>query len=183
MTVETQAEELRGVRGCNVVCERCRKETVTDPRIIASSNSPSSSRHASPPPSLNKPVGSQGSLQTTHFSNQSMTLTPSTITHTQPSQSDFHTTSQPSEAIITHSQPVTPPSPSSQLPFTNADPQADSGAKPRNEEKLDLEMAHALSHGDRIWCVKFSQDGKFLATGYRNGKAYIYDVQTGTLTW
>jgi len=51
------------------------------------------------------------------------------------------------------------------------------------DKELDVEMAHILSHGDIIECVKFSRDGKQLAAGCHDGKAYIYDVETGTSTW
>lgn len=44
-------------------------------------------------------------------------------------------------------------------------------------------MAHTLCHEEWITCIKFSQDGEYLAVGCEDGTAYIYDVQTGTLTW
>jgi WD40 repeat protein len=50
-------------------------------------------------------------------------------------------------------------------------------------KELDIEMIHLLSHGKRVYCVKFSPDGKYLAAACGDGKAYIYDVETGALTW
>jgi WD40 repeat protein len=49
------------------------------------------------------------------------------------------------------------------------------------EKELDVELAHVLFHGRPIYYVNFSQDGKYLAAGCHDGKAYIYDVQTGKL--
>lgn len=46
-----------------------------------------------------------------------------------------------------------------------------------------MRMEYTLLHGKRIGCVKFSQDGKYLAAGCYDGKAYIYAVESGTLTW
>ena len=51
------------------------------------------------------------------------------------------------------------------------------------KKELDVEMERVLFHGSSIGCVRFSQDGKHLAAGCRDGKVYIYDVETGTLTW
>ena len=38
---------------------------------------------------------------------------------------------------------------------------------------LDVELAHLFYHEKIIWCVKFSHDGKYLAAGCYDGKAYI----------
>ena len=52
------------------------------------------------------------------------------------------------------------------------------------EKELDIKMMHTLIHENQIVCsVRFSHDGKHLATGCTNGKAYIYDVETGKLAW
>lgn len=46
---------------------------------------------------------------------------------------------------------------------------------------LDVDLVHSLEHDSVVCCVRFSQDGKFLATGC-NRVAHIYDVQTGKLS-
>lgn len=46
---------------------------------------------------------------------------------------------------------------------------------------LDVDLLHSLEHDSVVCCVRFSQDGKFLATGC-NRVAHIYDVQTGKLS-
>ncbi|KAI4597049.1 general transcription repressor [Pestalotiopsis sp. IQ-011] len=43
---------------------------------------------------------------------------------------------------------------------------------------LDVELVHTLSHESVVCCVRFSHDGKYVATGC-NRSAQIYDVQTG----
>lgn len=43
---------------------------------------------------------------------------------------------------------------------------------------LDVELVHTLQHESVVCCVRFSHDGKFVATGC-NRSAQIYDVATG----
>ena len=43
---------------------------------------------------------------------------------------------------------------------------------------LDIELMHTLQHDSVVCCVRFSQDGKFVATGC-NRSAQIYEVVTG----
>ncbi|CAP69108.1 uncharacterized protein PODANS_7_10660 [Podospora anserina S mat+] len=43
---------------------------------------------------------------------------------------------------------------------------------------LDVDLVHTLQHESVVCCVRFSADGKFVATGC-NRSAQIYDVQTG----
>lgn len=50
-------------------------------------------------------------------------------------------------------------------------------AKPR---KTDVEMVHLLDHTSVVCCVRFSQDGKYLATGC-NKTTQVYSVETGEL--
>ena len=153
----------------------------------------SSSRSFRPVPQLKSPdkqvpPHDVWSLRTTRRSTRPTPVirkTSITITPTQPSQAVSDTASQPGEStsVPLHAMP-------SQLFASNVDP--DSGTMHPNpsivfnkevEKELDVEMAHVLLHGDTIWCVKFSKDGKYVAAGCKDGKSYIYDVQTGTLTW
>lgn len=43
---------------------------------------------------------------------------------------------------------------------------------------LDIDLVHTLQHQSVVCCVRFSHDGKYVATGC-NRSAQIYDVQTG----
>ncbi|KAK9478157.1 chromatin-silencing transcriptional regulator TUP1 [Lipomyces japonicus] len=43
---------------------------------------------------------------------------------------------------------------------------------------LDVDLVHTLDHNSVVCCVRFSADGKYVATGC-NRSAQIYDVQTG----
>ncbi|KAL1959994.1 hypothetical protein VTO42DRAFT_662 [Malbranchea cinnamomea] len=45
---------------------------------------------------------------------------------------------------------------------------------------LDVELVHHLSHDSVVCCVRFSADGKYVATGC-NRSAHIFDVATGQL--
>ena len=43
---------------------------------------------------------------------------------------------------------------------------------------LDVDLVHTLSHESVVCCVRFSHDGKYVATGC-NRSAQIYDVTSG----
>ena len=49
---------------------------------------------------------------------------------------------------------------------------------PRVTRVLDVELVHNLPHESVVCCVRFSYDGKYVATGC-NRAAQIYDVQSG----
>ena len=51
---------------------------------------------------------------------------------------------------------------------------------PRVQRVLDVELVHNLQHESVVCCVRFSHDGKYVATGC-NRAAQIYEVQTGRL--
>jgi general transcriptional corepressor TUP1 len=49
---------------------------------------------------------------------------------------------------------------------------------PRVQRVLDVDLVHTLQHDSVVCCVRFSHDGKYVATGC-NRSAQIFDVQTG----
>ena len=51
---------------------------------------------------------------------------------------------------------------------------------PRITRQLDVELVHSLEHKSVVCCVRFSQDGSYVATGC-NRAAQIYDVRSGRL--
>ncbi|KAI9865005.1 MAG: general transcription repressor [Vezdaea acicularis] len=50
---------------------------------------------------------------------------------------------------------------------------------PRVQRVLDVDLVHNLSHESVVCCVRFSRDGRYVATGC-NKTAQIYDVRTGS---
>jgi glucose repression regulatory protein TUP1 len=52
---------------------------------------------------------------------------------------------------------------------------------PKVKRVLDVKLVHTLMHESVVCCVRFSADGKFLATGC-NRTAQIYDTKTGAKT-
>ncbi|BEI79920.1 hypothetical protein CcaverHIS002_0104490 [Cutaneotrichosporon cavernicola] len=52
---------------------------------------------------------------------------------------------------------------------------------PKVKKQLDVSLVHSLVHDTVVCCVKFSNDGKYLATGC-NRTAQIYDTKTGAKT-
>ena len=49
---------------------------------------------------------------------------------------------------------------------------------PRIPRVLDVDLVHNLPHESVVCCVRFSQDGRYVATGC-NRSAQIFDVQSG----
>lgn len=49
---------------------------------------------------------------------------------------------------------------------------------PRIRRNLDVELVHNLAHQSVVCCVRFSRDGRFVATGC-NRSAQIFDVESG----
>ena len=48
------------------------------------------------------------------------------------------------------------------------------------KKTLDVDLVHQFNHESVVCCVRFSKDGKYLATGC-NRMAQIYDMKTGSL--
>jgi WD40 repeat protein len=195
MSVEAQAKELLAVRR-KVDCERCRKGNTGGPQTIASWLK-AKKRMNSRSQNLRKPSTS-GVLrrvapsQPMGRSSQHTTLIEEPQAHTTitPRQSVSGTTSQPSDIAITHRQVISLPStlkPSTSTVNPGSGTEECGWSISFNNQvgkELNVEMINTLSHEKSIFCVKFSQDGKYLAAGCYDGKAYIYDVsETGTLTW
>ena len=186
MKVEAQAKELQKV--CrNLVCEQCGKTTST-PQIISPSqlkttaSSSPSRRHLL----RSKPVQSVvPSHQTT--TRRKILVQKLQSLNTREKQSKPHATSRSPDI---HSQTVGLPSPLPRAPASSVHPNP-SPKKPDSlikfnkkvKKELGVERTHSLCHEEWITCVKFSQDGEYLAVGCEDGKAYIYNVQTGILTW
>ncbi|KAF3925107.1 hypothetical protein AA313_de0210003 [Arthrobotrys entomopaga] len=96
----------------------------------------------------------------------------------------------PGPSTQTQSQP--PPQAPSHTPRTGKE--LDPARIPQNQKKegsdwfayfnhrvprvLDVDLMHTLEHNSVVCCVRFSQDGKYLATGC-NRSAQIFDVQSG----
>jgi general transcriptional corepressor TUP1 len=52
---------------------------------------------------------------------------------------------------------------------------------PNVKRSLDVNLVHTLMHESVVCCVRFSADGRYLATGC-NRTAQIYDTKTGVKT-
>jgi glucose repression regulatory protein TUP1 len=52
------------------------------------------------------------------------------------------------------------------------------GYNPGVQTNLNIDLLHNLNHSSVVCCVKFSADGKYLATGC-NKSAQIYDIESG----
>lgn len=50
---------------------------------------------------------------------------------------------------------------------------------PNIRRSLDIDLVNTLAHDSVVCCVRFSQDGKYVATGC-NRSAQIFEVATGT---
>jgi WD40 repeat protein len=143
--------------------------------------------------SLSKPTashisGSVGGLAQETTEHMTLKRLQSTIPSTQTFQSVANTTTLLSDPIVTHSQCLLPPirkasastlSSGSDLGWRDSSITFNSTVR----KELEIELVHVLSHAKRICCVRFSRTGEYLAAGCQDGRAYIYDVATATVTW
>jgi hypothetical protein len=176
----------------NTNCEQCRRRSTGTPQIIASSRCKATNTTRSLTSRLQNLVKPSTSTSGAFLGAVSWQQTrPSTQCTTNTQEPEAHSAiKQSSDIAITHPEFVSLPS-TSRPSASTIDP--DSGIEERGwsisfnndvGKKLDVEMVNTLFHEEAILCVKFSQDGKYLAAGCGNGKAYIYDVsETGILTW
>ena len=183
--VEAQAKELQDARH-NFFCRRCSSGTMNAPRLIASPKITPLSTTSSQPQYLDKPNiflnalrGVNLTQETARRSTQSTTIGKRVLSIIAPTRTD---------AIVAHSRAGTRTLSSSlQTSTSTFDPHSGpEGARSitfnkKVKKELHVEIAYELSHRKAIRYVKFSQDGKYLAAGCLDGKAYIYDVETGTL--
>ena len=51
---------------------------------------------------------------------------------------------------------------------------------PRVRRMIDVDLVHTLQHQSVVCCVRFSRDGRYVATGC-NRSAQIFDVSSGKL--
>ena len=51
---------------------------------------------------------------------------------------------------------------------------------PNSSTKMHIELSHTLEHDSVVCCVRFSNDGRYIATGC-NKTAVLYDAVTGIL--
>jgi len=156
--VEAQVKELQHVRR-NFFCQRCSSRTMTAPQLS----------NASRGVNLTQELTALRSTQSTSL-NQKLPST--TVQHTVVAHSPAGGTRPPSplQASASTADPHSGPKGARSIKFNN-----------KVKKELDVKIAHELFHKEAITYVKFSQDGKYLAAGCLDGKAYIYDVETGTL--
>eukprot|EP00026_Physarum_polycephalum_P007475 Phypoly_transcript_07535.p1 GENE.Phypoly_transcript_07535~~Phypoly_transcript_07535.p1 ORF type:complete len:471 (+),score=84.11 Phypoly_transcript_07535:110-1522(+) len=89
-------------------------------------------------------------------------------------------TSPPIPQIAPTKPPTPPPATNPPVPVEKMDVDKDwlVGYNPGVQTSLTIDLLHNLNHSSVVCCVKFSADGKYLATGCNKG-AQIYDVETG----
>ena len=99
---------------------------------------------------------------------------------------------EPSQSVSVSSGSIEPsslslPRHTISLPETNTSPkdipnQLDQWSVDFNGDvkpALNMKLENVLTPGAKVWCVRFSPDGKYLAVGVHDGRTYIYDAKTG----
>ena len=198
-----QTKKLKDV-GRNFVYERCSMGTTSAPRLAVPSKSetmktarsllstpffqaesldkPGTSTYVDPSHPTQEMTTSRSTQQSTPFQKLYSIITPA-----KPSRSIPRAMTKHSDTISANTQTVSRPSPLQKVSASTVDP----GSGPREvlikfnneiEMELDVEITHTLFHEKPVHCVKFSRDGRYLAAGCHDGRAYIYNVQDGTLT-
>ena len=51
---------------------------------------------------------------------------------------------------------------------------------PEINRVLNVHVANTFEFLNRVYCAKFSRDGKYLAVGLEDGETHIYDMMTGS---
>ncbi|CAI6333446.1 unnamed protein product [Periconia digitata] len=138
---------------------------------------------ASPGPKGPRPRGGPPGPATPQQNNSTYPGSPQVPRPTPPPHQQQHS------ALMPPAQPVPPLAQSNVLADLDVESLPDNFKKegadwfavfnPRARRVLDVDLIHNLPHQSVVCCVRFSLDGRFVATGC-NRAAQIFDVETGT---
>ena len=160
------------------ICHDCKKKFVPSYTQVASSWSehrPSVSYSIVSGPKVQSPVST---TKPRGSPNTSITIHPITARQ-----------NQPKTAIS--APPQVPSAPSPRQPETipvdeiqSKQPGWSIFHNPEIKQALHIDLVKTFNFIAKVYCVKFSPDGKYLAVGLdKTGKTYIYDVEKGSKLW